>query len=412
LGEALRALAHAAGDNAGVLGIALLGPLTEVRTLDLPPLRDDERLRLLARNAARYFINVREPQIVGVAPMSRLKSNAVLAAATPSRLVAMIHAEAAGAELDVDTVVPAEAAWLSAAITIWPAVSRGSAAVLVPHDDRVDLLRAQDGKLLGVRRFRAGVTDAPAIAAALRESNGTATDANANPARHVVVLGPEVESRALITALSASGVSALGAPAGWREAVSSPSLAAASFVDPAERFRLRSDDAVALRNAHTRTIALQASVAAVLLLMLAAAVEWFGVKRELDVVKAERAAIAGQVRTLLDGRQTTDAMSRRFASISAAHAESPQWSAAIASLTNELDEGAYLLTMRARGDTLLLDGLARRASRAFESVERVPEFSAVRAAGEMRVERQDDGSVLERFTIQARVRRDSAGAVR
>jgi len=41
----------------------------------------------------------------------------------------------------------------------------------------------------------------------------------------------------------------------------------------------------------------------------------------------------------------------------------------------------------------------------FESLERTPGVSNVRAAGEMRVERQEDGTMLERFSIQARVTR-------
>jgi hypothetical protein len=405
LGDAFRGLASIAGTQGEPLGVALLAPLTEVRTLELPPLRDDERLRLLSRNAARYFINVRESQIVGAAPAAKTKSNAIIAAAAPGRLVATINAEAAAAGYTVGTIVPAEAAWLSAATQVWPVMSRGVASLLVVHDDRVDLLRTQDGRFTGVRRFRAGAADADAIAAAVRDGDAGSLAGSAR----IMLMGIEERCRELTRALSGVGVTTTAVPAGWTNAVASPALAAATFVDQSERFRLRSDDAVALRAARTKAVALQMGIAATVLLLLAAAVEWIGVRRELDSVKEQRAAIAGQVRQMLDGQQTSDAMSRRFASIASAHASAPQWSAAIASLSTQLDEGAYLLTMRARGDTLLLDGLAKRASRAFESVEQVPEFSGVRAAGEMRVERQEDGSVLERFTIQARVRRDSAG---
>ena len=56
----------AVGAENGTLVVALLPPLTEVRRLELPPLRADELQRTLARDASRYFVQARGPQVVGV----------------------------------------------------------------------------------------------------------------------------------------------------------------------------------------------------------------------------------------------------------------------------------------------------------------------------------------------------------
>lgn len=404
LGQALRELAAHIGAS-GQLHIALAAPLTEVRRLTLPPLRADEQVRLLSRTAGKYFLNVREPQIVGVAPAPRHHTGGVVCAAVPVRLIAALHAEAASAGFSVHQIVPAEAAWVTAAHTMWPAHVRGDAHTIVTHDDRTDVLHTNDGKLIGVRRFRAGATDIDALVESLSALQGAG-------AQKLAVFGMEEQRRVIVKALADRGISARVPTAEHTTATISPLHAAASFMALDEPFRLRTDDAVALRSAREHGIAWRLGFVAAALLIAAAAIEWYGVRRELNVVRAERAVIAPQVRELLAGQQTQTASARRIASIADSYVAAPQWSAAIASLSDALDGGAFLLLMRARGDTVTIDGLATRASQAFASVEQIPSFSGVRAAGEMRVERQEDGTLLERFTIQARVARDRAGGAK
>ena len=55
----------------------------------------------------------------------------------------------------VEMVAPAETAWAAAAIALWPPFARQNAYALIAHDDRTDLLQIEDGRLIGVRRFRA-----------------------------------------------------------------------------------------------------------------------------------------------------------------------------------------------------------------------------------------------------------------
>src|SRR5215468_7522830 len=71
--ELARALGGAAGAGAenGTLVVSLMPPLTEVRRLELPPLRADELQRTLTRDASRYFVQARGPQVVGVSLPAR-----------------------------------------------------------------------------------------------------------------------------------------------------------------------------------------------------------------------------------------------------------------------------------------------------------------------------------------------------
>src|SRR5690349_2049439 len=154
-------------------------PLTEVRRLDLPPLKREQVLQLLARNANRYFVGAREPQVVGTSipkRTSRVGPVPVLGAAASARLVNAIAVAVRDSGWTLDGIVPAEVGWSAAASTIWPSLAKGMSHLLVHHDDRTDLLRLENGALAGVRRFRVGAMDAQLIAQVIADSrsNGTA----------------------------------------------------------------------------------------------------------------------------------------------------------------------------------------------------------------------------------------------
>src|SRR5262245_20611406 len=63
LTSALSELERAIGAGEGALAVALMPGLTEVRRLELPPMSDEDVERLLSRNAAKYFVNARAPQL-------------------------------------------------------------------------------------------------------------------------------------------------------------------------------------------------------------------------------------------------------------------------------------------------------------------------------------------------------------
>jgi Tfp pilus assembly protein PilN len=394
LASALSTLARELGAVQGTLAVAMMPPLTEIRRLELPPLRDDELRRLLARNASRYFVNARGPQIVGASLIGHRKRGApapVMAAAASARLVSAIHAAATAAGWTVESIAPAECAWAAAARELWPAFSRERAHVVVAHEDRTDVLQLESGRLVGLRRFRGAAADAALIA----DSVGASARSG--------VVGEPRERRAVVTALEQFGVRAL-VPAGAAAAFADRGdVLAAHFAGVEAGPVLRSEDAAALDRASAARLAAKLGGAAAVLLLGAAALELWGAKHQLREIRVERAALRGQIAATLVGRTTLDATYRQLAALNGVEQTSPRWSAVIASLSEAVPQDAYLTAVRARQDSLIVDGLGEHAARVFDALAGTPGLSDVRAAAPVRREAQDDGPALEHFTIAARV---------
>ncbi|HET9425496.1 MAG TPA: PilN domain-containing protein [Gemmatimonadaceae bacterium] len=400
LTTALRQLADRLGAAEGKLVVALMPPLTEVRRLDLPPLKREQVLQLLSRNASRYFVTAREPQVVGTSiPRRGSRSGPVpvLGVAASARLVSAIAASAKEAGWILEGVVPAEVGWSSAAAALWPTLGKGVAHVLVHHEDRTDLLRMEGGALAGVRRFRTGSLDAQLIAEALHDSRSNGTTPR------VGALGAAGPRQELIRALPRESAIVSTPAAEWTNASGDPMVAAATFVTPDEGLTLRTGDVAELRARHGRRLTFSLFGASVALLLGASLLELWGVKRELAAVQAERARIKPQLQTTLAGLSTFEASNRKLAALFAAQRETPYLSGVIASVTDALPESAYLLSFRARRDTLILDGLATSSAEAFAGLESVPELANVKSVGGVQRQLQDDGTALEHFTVQARM---------
>jgi Tfp pilus assembly protein PilN len=96
-----------------------------------------------------------------------------------------------------------------------------------------------------------------------------------------------------------------------------------------------------------------------------------------------------------------EAAFRQLATLGAAQRTAARWSEVVAALSDKLDEDAYLTAFRGRGDSVVVDGLAEHAARAFDAVEKTPGLVSVRAAAPVRREAPSGGPALERFTIAA-----------
>jgi hypothetical protein len=400
LTSALRQLAEKLGALDGRLVVALMPPLTEVRRLDLPPLKREQVLQLLARNASRYFVTAREPQVVGTSipkRASRVGPVPVLGAAASARLVNAISASARDAGWTLDGVVPAEVGWSAAAAAIWPGLAKGTSHVLVNHEDRTDLLRMENGALAGVRRFRVGALDAQLIADVMQESRSNGT------APRVGTLGAASPRQELIRALPRDNAAINTPPNEWTSAASDPMVAAATFVTPDDPLTLLTEGVAEVRARAGRRLTVMIFAAALLLVLTSALLELWGVKRELAAVQAERARIRPQLQSTLTGRSTFEASNRKLSALFAAHREAPYLSGVIASVTDALPEGAHLMAFRARRDTLVLDGLAKSSGEAFSALEGIPDLVNVKSVGGVQRQLQDDGTALEHFTVQARM---------
>jgi hypothetical protein len=394
LASALMDLARAVGASGGTLAVSLMPPLTEVRRLELPPLRDDELQRYLSRNAAKYFVNARTPQIVGASPAAKRVRGAplpVVATAASARLVATIRAAAQQAGWTVDSVAPAESAWAAVSLALWPAFTKQNAWALIAHDDRTDLLQVDMGRLVGVRRFRAGAADAALIADTV------------GPAPRIGVVGAPAMRRDLASALAGKSVT-LAVPTGeWSTSADRPDLLAANFAGREVGPVLRTEDAVVVARAEAKKAAWLVAAGAAALLLLSAGVELWGVHRQLRLVREERARIRPQIAATMVGRTTVDATSRHLAMLNGVERNSPQWSAIITTLSQAITDDAYLTAVRARGDSLIIDGLAEHASRVFDALQKTKILADVKSAAPVRRELQEDGTALDHFTIAARI---------
>ena len=396
LANALVELARTLGvaEGGGTLDVALMPPLTEVRRLDVPPLRDDELRRLLARNASKYFVNARGAQIVGVSAVGKRARNSprtVVATAASARLLDAIHAAARHAGWQIATIAPAESAWASASLAVWPSLAKQSASVIVATEDRSDLLQMEAGRLAGVRRFRAGGGDASMVLD------------SAGPSTRVFVVGAMTQRRELGAALSSLGLTPT-LPSGELAPIAERAdLLAAHFASSVAGPDLRAEDAVVVEKARARKTAWIVAGAAAALLVLAAGIELWGVHHQLDVVRAERAKIRPQIATTMVGRTTVEVAYKHLAALTAAERDAPQWSSVFTALSEAVPEEAYLTAVRARQDTVVIDGLAEHAARVFDALAQTPGFVDVKAASPVRRELQDDGTALEHFVIAARV---------
>ena len=393
--SAFAELARTLGVTQGTLAISLVPPFTEVRRIDFPPVRDEDVQRLLTRGASRYFVGARAPQIVGASLAGRRARGAatsVIAAAAPARLIAAIRNAAQQTGWTVDAIAPAEGAWAAAALDLWPILAKQRSFVVVAHDDRTDLLEIGDETLVGVRRFRAAGSDAAMIADAV------------GPGARVGMFGAVAPRKQLSTALTSFGVNVLVPSGEWSSAADRAETLAAHFAGSELGPVLRSEDAIAAQQTRTRRAVWQVAAAAAAAFVVAAAIELWGVHHQLGLVRDERARIRPEIASTMVGRTTVDAAYRHLTTLSGIDRTSPRWSSVISTVSTALPDDAYLLAVRTRDDSLIVDGLADHAARVFDALEKANSLVGVKAAAPVRRELQDGGTVaLEHFTIAARV---------
>lgn len=394
LADALRMLARDLGVSHGKLTVALMQPLAEARSVDLPPLRDDELKQLLARGAGKYFASARGQQVVGAVRVASGKDSAnvpLVAVAANARLINAIQDAANASGWELEAIIPAEAAW-SAAAGHALGGRGGSAQLLVAHPDRTDLLTVRDGRLAGIRRFRAGVDDARLIADAFPAGTRQLGMAGSANARHEIAR--ELAARGL-TAEALSGVAS--------DVADSPEFLAAAYATPQAEPLLITEAMRAARRTRVRAFVTRLGVAAALLVVTSLVLEWWGLQRELESVRSERAALAAQISSTLVGRTTVENAFRQLAALGNEERSAPHWSGVLAGLSERLPSDAFFTGFRGRGDSVSVDGLAEHAARVFDAIEKVPGLTGVRAAGPVRIETPDDGPPLERFAIAAQL---------
>jgi hypothetical protein len=374
--------------DAIALHVALLPPLAQLRHLQLPRMRDDERRRVLTRDAARYFLGAREPQVIAASVLGARRGSPVpvLAAAAPASLVDAIFAAAESGRWEVESVRPAHEAWAAAVDAV---SARASHAVFVhaetawvlPLDPETPILRrcttARHERLQHILE-----EEAAAPAAIVLGEPDTAADV----ADRLRGAGVEV----LPTPGSIAGLSA-----GALAAVFAPAVQGAVTLLP-ERMH-------AARAASSRRLVRTLALAAAALVLVAGGARLWGMHRELDTVRGRRAELRARVTRALDARDTLQRLTLALETLAHLEASSPRWATVVAHVAHALPVDAHLTALRGSGDTLALEGRAARAADAFRAIGDAPGILSVRASAPIRQEVVPGQDPVERFALAARL---------
>jgi len=342
-----------------VVDVALVPPLADIRILALPPLREEERRRVLERDARRHFVGLAQPVTIG----TRVVGAQVLAAAAEGSFVAEIEQAVEADEWSLGVIVPVAAAWAAGVVRRWPERATGGGHVVAQLAQANEVLRLDAGSVVERRRFRTTDADKTQLARVIEESVAAG--------RVTTLAGPELEP--------------LTFAARYAGAAAGPEL-----VSPSRRTQ---------RRRVVRRVVVAASIATAACLLLAAAVDYWGLARQLAALQARRTALQHQVGAALTARDSLGALATGLARLQQLEATDPRWSMFLADLADYLPRDAHLVSLRAVGDSVVVEGVATQAVGVFQAVQLMPGVAGVRAVAPIRQEVTADGTVREQFAL-------------
>jgi len=369
-------------ENARV-SVALMPPLADARLIRLPPLKRAEAESVIRRDAARHFVGGSGARVVVAIPGAtgdRTQPGVLyLGATAPGSLVEALHAAARTVGWRVRTVVAAHGAWLDAARRM-----RGAGTVLAVDGETVHVIRAAAGRCVSLRRAPVALPDAvlEAVGAEPGDAMLFADTETRDPLKATLAgAGWHVDDGRLATAMEAAAGGARGARL--------------EFVAPT---------AAAERRERSRRNLGRAAVAAVLLVGAAAAIELWGLHRELNVVLAERAAIREQVAPLLATRDSIDRIDAEAGALRGLATRSPRWTRALFDLALLLPQDAHITSLHTAGDTLVVEATAARAGTALQALRKAGSLENIRLAGTVERDLEAGTTASERFRFTARLK--------
>lgn len=349
--EVLAGLQARARGERLALHVALLPPLVQLRTVELPHMSESDARRVIGRNASRYFSHATEPLTMSLRRMEK----GWLVAAAPASIVSAIHEAAKKHRWDVDAIVPAHAAWARA----------GDGLLEIALEGERIVLEVATGALARVRRFR--------------------PDA----------VVPEELAKRRVVAADSAGAAAL----------------AASHATRVTALDLVPDQVRDSRMRGARRLGWAISGAAAAMLLVAAVSTFWGEHRELAALRAQRETLGSRVQEALSNRESLLTVAEKVNFLAALERSAQPWSTVVARVAEALPGDASLIAFRAEADSVSLEGQARDASGVFAAMRSTPGFLAVRASAPVRQEGGGAGApVVERFTMAARLDAPGAGA--
>lgn len=370
---------------AALVDVALMPSVCDVRLVALPPLKPAEAEAVLRREATRHFIGSNEQRVIGVRMPRSTRGTAtpaapVLAAAAGQALLDEITNAAGHHGWAVRRITTAHAAWLAAAAgTARDSTARPRAFAAV-EGDMLYVARVENGSPVTLRRTP--VRQADAAVSALGGGPGT-----------VLVLAPDSIRGSLAAVLTSAAWSVLPGH------VSASATAAANA--GAAQLELVTDAHHSRNAERQRSLAVRLTAAAAVLLVLTAFAARWGAQRELDGVRARRAAIRAQVAPLLQLRDSVDNLEARINETNSLFAAGSRMSKMLYEVTMLLPNDAHLTRVNAVGDTVFLEGEGPRAGDVLEALVRAPSLRNVHMDGPVQRELEEGETSLERFTIQA-----------
>ena len=341
LQELMTALRRAVGQGNRVVHVALASPWSSPRMVALPPMRDDEARGVLERDASRHFASARTEPVVGVRVIARMRSapGSWLAADADGVVLDAVHRAVAGARWAVVRVSPAVGAWAHAS-------SEAAGRVFVV-DDEATVIHARRGRAEKMRRCRVADLGVGAVGAA---------DGLDIAARHA------------------------------------PWSAEGELVHPKVR---------AARRDVTVRIARQLVTAGVGALVLAAALQWWGVRREATLLAADRAALRPSIVGVLAQRDSLTALDDALSALVRADHNAPRWSERLWSLSAALPTDAWFTSVRGAADSVQVEGRAVSAAPVFEALRAARGVESVRATAPITVN-DGAGGAREAFSVVVR----------
>jgi hypothetical protein len=380
--------------------VVLLPPLSEGKLLhNLPPLRREETEQVIRTTAAQHFLRGGVPLVVGVEEEISSEDASdddatpprppVLAAAAPRALADAIHRAVTSVGWEIDSIIPAHAAWL-AALRSWgegAAASgggTGSPRVLVAlTGGTAHLLRIEGEGLTRVRRFPAS---------ALREILEGAGD------------GP---GRILLSAEGSAGQAILDAftEAGWHAAKESrlaggPAALAGQFAGETELEMVPPRLAMERRD-RVRRVGIRLGIAGGVLFLATAVVLLLGARMELRSVREYREEIRSSVAPLLAGADSLFRMEDQLRAIEEVEADSEGWAFVLVELAVLLPEDTHLERMQAAGDTLVIEAVGGRAGEVLEALRSSSTLIDPRLEGTIQRDVEGGETTRERFRLSA-----------
>jgi hypothetical protein len=187
------------------------------------------------------------------------------------------------------------------------------------------------------------------------------------------------------------------------DAIGLSAAGAAALQADAAEMELVPPGVVARRRRAERALAARLLVAAIVLLALAAIVELWGARRQLEAIRLRRAEIRADVAPLLVIRDSIARLNDRVAALDGVTARAPRYTSALFDLAMLLPTDTHLTGLHANGDTVRIEAVGARAGAAIQALRDAGTLRDVRLHGVVERELEDGTTAIERFTLTGRL---------